>query len=299
MPQCVYDEKFAFEVRAEIHLHLLYNIHSKYYVSLCRSSFHLTPARTFGDVPVTAAASNVIAPLVTSEPTLASVGLCANNPVGMVQSFLEMLHVTCGLPWYLTIAATALCVRVLIFPIMVALQQNNARLKNNLPELEAVQKQLKEASKNHDQVATMQLTQELRMLYNEKNCSPLKSIVMPLLQMPIFITTFFAINGMVSAPVESFHTGGALWFIDLTTTDSYYLLPAIMSASLAVNIQMAMDQNMMANENAKIMRILMRLAPFISFPLTMHFNAAILCYWVTNNLLTILQVSSDSIFKIK
>ena len=50
--------------------------------------------------------------------------------------------------------------------------------------------------------------------------------------MPFMLSTFFAIRGMAKLPVESFQTGGALWFTDLTIADPFFLLPVLASASI-------------------------------------------------------------------
>jgi YidC/Oxa1 family membrane protein insertase len=50
-------------------------------------------------------------------------------------------------------------------------------------------------------------------------------------------STFISIRSMCKLPVESFHTGGILWFQDLTLTDPYYILPLISTATLFVMIK--------------------------------------------------------------
>ena len=49
--------------------------------------------------------------------------------------------------------------------------------------------------------------------------------------------TVLSVRAMSKLPVESFHTGGALWFQDLTITDPYYILPLISTATLYVMIK--------------------------------------------------------------
>lgn len=38
------------------------------------------------------------------EPTLQSLGLGGWSPIGIIQQLLDMVHVSCGLPWWATIA---------------------------------------------------------------------------------------------------------------------------------------------------------------------------------------------------
>jgi YidC/Oxa1 family membrane protein insertase len=50
------------------------------------------------------------------------------------------------------------------------------------------------------------------------------------------ISAFIAIRKMCNLPVESFTTGGALWFNDLTIADPTYILPIISTGSILLMI---------------------------------------------------------------
>lgn len=50
------------------------------------------------------------------------------------------------------------------------------------------------------------------------------------------LSTFLAIRGMARLPVESMTTGGALWFLDLTVPDPFFLLPIMATASIVAII---------------------------------------------------------------
>jgi YidC/Oxa1 family membrane protein insertase len=45
--------------------------------------------------------------------------------------------------------------------------------------------------------------------------------------MPFLASSFLAIRKLCKLPVESFFTGGASWFKDLTVADPYMALPVI------------------------------------------------------------------------
>lgn len=53
---------------------------------------------------------------------------------------------------------------------------------------------------------------------------------------PFVISAFIAIRKMCNLPVESFTTGGALWFNDLTIADPTYILPIISTGSILLMI---------------------------------------------------------------
>lgn len=50
----------------------------------------------------------------------------------------------------------------------------------------------------------------------------------------VFLTQFFAIKKMVVVDFPGLSTGGALWFLDLTACDPYYILPLISSVTLSL-----------------------------------------------------------------
>ena len=62
-------------------------------------------------------------------------------------------------------------------------------------------------------------------------------MLMPVMQVPIFISFFVALRRMAAVPVESMKTGGILWFTDLTVPDPYYVLPLLGCASFMAIIE--------------------------------------------------------------
>jgi YidC/Oxa1 family membrane protein insertase len=91
----------------------------------------------------------------------------------------------------------------------------------------------------------------------DKDISPFKNLLVPLaqvcvhcviynrrsykffFQMPIFISFFVGLRRMANAPVDSFHTGGMMWFTDLTVCDPYYILPVITSVTLWATVEVS------------------------------------------------------------
>ena len=59
------------------------------------------------------------------------------------------------------------------------------------------------------------------------NCFPLRSLMVPVIQLPWMFTAILGARHAVLLGDKSFETEGALWFTDLTTPDPYFALPAI------------------------------------------------------------------------
>lgn len=253
------------------------------------------PIETIADAATTITVDNApqigeIVAAAAAEPAFSTLGLGGYSPVGLLESSLEFLHIGCDLPWWLSIVIATTCARVCLFPIFVYVQRNSARLKNNAPKMKLIQEKIKEAKDKGDQMRIIEHTKALQIFFIEKNCNPLKNLIAPLAQGPVFISFFFGISNIIKAPVESLHTGGVLWFTDLTLADPNYLLPAIMASTMALIIETGMDKAQMNEANAKIMKITLRILPIITFPFTMSFATAMLCYWTCNNFISLFQV---------
>ena len=67
----------------------------------------------------------------------------------------------------------------------------------------------------------------------------LQSVLAPLVQLPLFVSFFFGLKAMANLPVESFKTGGYLWFQDLTVFDPYFILPVICSFSMLASVEVS------------------------------------------------------------
>jgi len=123
----------------------------------------------------------------------------------------------------------------------------------------------------------------------EKEINPLKGLIPPFIQAPIFISFFFGIRGMANLPLDSFKDGGILWFTDLTLPDPLYILPVVTSLTLLATIELGAEGGLRA-DNMQWARYLFRGLPFIIFPFMINFPSAILCYWCASNAFTLGQV---------
>lgn len=224
------------------------------------------------------------------DPTFESLGLGGWGPVGIIQNCLEYVHVEFGMPWWTTIMIGTVVIRILIFPLVIMAQRNAARMSNNLPQMQFLQMKLTESRQMGNPLEAARYAQELMLFMKEKQISPLRNMMVPLAQAPIFISMFIGLRGMASLPVESLKTGGLFWFADLTIPDPYYLMPLITSATLFLTIELGADTAKLQAANMGAMKYVLRAMPVIIFPFTVNFPGAVLCYWVSTNFISLLQV---------
>lgn len=85
------------------------------------------------------------------------------------------------------------------------------------------------------QVHKLQLA--TRQLFEDNKCGPLRGLMLPLIQMPLFISFFFALRGMAAAGLPDFTTGGIAWFTNLSVPDPTYVLPIVSAAATLAVLQ--------------------------------------------------------------
>lgn len=250
----------------------------------------LPPVPEVPVAPIVDAAAEVL------EPAFASLDLGGWTPIGILQNGLEFLHIDCGLPWWGTIIASTIVLRILMTPVVLIAQRNAANMNNAMPAIQKIQLKMTEARQMGNAAETAQYSQELMGAMRKYNINPLKNMAVPLCQAPIFMSYFFGIRQMVNAPVESLKEGGLLWFTDLTVVDPYMLLPLATCATLLVTIEVGADMSRINSPNAYLIKYVLRAMPVIMFPFIINFPNALVLYWTTSNAVSLLQVNQKHIF---
>lgn len=244
-----------------------------------------SPILSIGDLPL--------------EPAFRDLGLGGYWPIGIAQSSLEFLHVNLGIPWWATIVTGTICVRLLLAPVFVLSQRNTAKMTNCSPRMVQLQKEISNAKKSDDRLTFARKSQELQMYLKNQDVSPLKNAMLPFVQLPFFISFFIGLRRMANCPVESMVNGGIFWFTDLTMPDQFYILPIMTSVTMWMTIELGLHSANSGLKNAALMKYVMRAIPVVMLPFTIHFSSAILCYWLSTNTVSLIQVALLKVPRIK
>lgn len=176
--------------------------------------------------------------LLTQTEDFAALGLGGYTPPGLVQTALEFIHNTAHLPWWVSIVAATVALRLTLFPLAIRLQVNAAKLANINPLAQEMHKRMAAYKNIGNKVAEAQEAAKLLSLYRQHGVNPITSLlVMPLVQIPIFISFFLAIKRMANLPLVSMKTGGIYWFTDLTVPDPTYFLPLLACLTFLSNVE--------------------------------------------------------------
>lgn len=169
--------------------------------------------------------------------TFASLGLGGYSPIGLIQSSMELIYNTTGWPWWGTIIAATLCIRVCFLPVTFYLQKNSIKMHNVNPKV----KQMKENQQMYMLGGDVEMANhernKMNAVFKENGVRPVMALVPAVFQGIVMVSFFIAMRRMANAPVTSMMTGGALWFPDLTAADPSFILPIMSSAAFLISLE--------------------------------------------------------------
>ncbi|XP_041926673.1 mitochondrial inner membrane protein OXA1L isoform X1 [Alosa sapidissima] len=225
-----------------------------------------------------------------AEVRLAELGLGSYTPVGLVQNLLEYMHMDLGLPWWGAIVLGTVIARCAVFPVIVKGQREAAKLNNVMPDMTKLTNRMNEAKQSGNKFDFAKAYSDLMLFQKKNDINPLRGFLVPLVQMPVFVSFFIALRKMSYLPVPSLTTGGTLWFTDLTMSDPYYILPIAVTGTMFAILELGAESGV-DNPNLKAMKTVLRVMPFVILPLTINFPTAVFTYWMTSNLFSLGQVA--------
>ena len=156
------------------------------------------------------------------------------GPTAMLEWTLEHIHITAGLPWWAAIAATAVLVRAATFPLYLKSADQAARQSALTSVTKPITERMTVAQKANDQTGVMQAWSELRAVRKRAGMSYTAQFTPMLVQSVLGFCSFKLMRGMANLPVPGLKDGGFGWITDLTISDGYLLLPAIMAGAMHI-----------------------------------------------------------------
>jgi len=143
-----------------------------------------------------------------------------------------------------SILTTAIAIRLLTFPLVIAASHTSAKLTALREITEPIQKRLNESSRTQDQMALQLARQDLRKVYQNADINLWKSFL-PMLQIPVGFAFWRLLRNMADVPVPGMEVGGFWWFPDLVYPDPYFILPLatgfLQHMTLRVSLPLSVD----------------------------------------------------------
>jgi YidC/Oxa1 family membrane protein insertase len=173
--------------------------------------------------------------------------------------------------WGLAIIVLTVLIKLVFFPLSAASYKSMAKMRVVAPKLEKIKQQYGDDREK--------LNRAMMDLYKTEKINPLGGCLPVLIQIPVFISLYWAILSSVELRNAPFIG----WISDLSAADPYYVLPAIMGISMF--IQGRLNPTPPDPIQAKLMQIMPVLFSVVFF----FFPAGLVLYSVVNNVLSIWQ----------
>ncbi len=173
--------------------------------------------------------------------------------------------------WGLAIIILTILIKLAFFPLSAASYRSMAKMRVVAPKLAKIKEQY---SNDRER-----LNRAMMDLYKTEKINPLGGCLPVLIQIPVFISLYWAILSSVEMRYAPFYG----WITDLSKADPYYILPIIMGISMV--IQSKLNPTPPDPLQAKLMQIMPVAFSIVFF----WFPAGLVLYSVVNNVLSIAQ----------
>jgi len=168
-------------------------------------------------------------------------------------------------------------IRVVLFPLMHTSTVSMRKMQKVQPKVKEIQAKYKK--KKTDPQARAKMNQEMMELYKQEGVNPMGGCLPLLVQLPIL----WALYKLFLHAIELRHEPFFLWIQDLSAKDPYYITPILMTAT------MWLQQRLAPTAGDPQQQRIMRMMPFVFGIMFLQFPSGLVLYWLTNNVLTIIQ----------
>ncbi|ELD1800349.1 membrane protein insertase YidC [Vibrio fluvialis] len=174
--------------------------------------------------------------------------------------------------WGVAIICLTFIVRGAMYPLTKAQYTSMAKMRMLQPKLQAMRERIGDDRQR--------MSQEMMELYKKEKVNPLGGCLPIFLQMPIFISLYWALM----ESVELRHSPFFGWIHDLSAQDPYYILPLLMGASMFF-IQKMSPTTVTDPMQQKIMTFMPVMFTFFF----LFFPSGLVLYWLVSNIVTLIQ----------
>lgn len=180
----------------------------------------------------------------------------------------------------------SILIRLIAFPVTKKTALQSELIKKAQPEMDRIQKKYKD---KQDQESMMKQSQEMMKVYKKYNISPMSGCLFSMLQLPLFIAFFEAVQrtpaifedkflGLQLGTTPSVGIGNATFY-------SYAILMILIAITTFYSFKMNSTGNM-KDPSMKMMPVMMSIMIIIT---AFFMPSGLGIYWVTSNAFTIIQ----------
>lgn len=182
-----------------------------------------------------------------------------------------------------SIVLMTVVIRLVLFPLTHKSQVSMQRIQKLNPRMEAIRAKyrpkLKDGKGRPRMDQQRKMNEEIQALFREEGVNPASGCLPILFQMPVF----FGFFRLLSEAVELWDASWLGWIGNLALPDPIYVLPLIMGAS------QFLQQRMLPPPANKTQKLIINTMPIWFTIFSFSFPSGLVLYWLTNNLLGIVQ----------
>ncbi|KAJ0409272.1 hypothetical protein P43SY_006769 [Pythium insidiosum] len=225
--------------------------------------------------------------------------------VQAVQGMLEHVHVTTGLPWWATLAATGVLFRAAVFPFYIYQIKATQRLvqakadfvkvisayrfaRTFIPKgnMEEHVKAMMLGKKGYELVLKKYDTRPVQtvlgavihLVLKKYDTRPVQTVLGAVIHVPLFILVAYSARDMIrSGNFAGLETGGLWMWTNLKEPDGTCVLPFIASSSVFLNLELARRTRSVFWSN---MLQYFQFAPILAFPMITTLPQGVFFYWI-------------------
>lgn len=190
-------------------------------------------------------------------------------------------HVVHNYGW--AIVLMTLLIKVITLPFTHKSYVSMRKMQELNPKMQAIRDRYKGKMRDKQGRPNLEsqrkMNEEIMGLYKAEGVNPAGGCLPLVIQLPIL----WAFYSMLRAAVDLQNAPWLLWIRDLSSLDPYYVLPIVMTVTQFI------QQRMTPMAGDPMQRRLFQLMPIFMFFFFFKFPSGLVLYWLTNNVLTIIQ----------
>lgn len=186
----------------------------------------------------------------------------------------------------LAVILVSIAIRLIAFPVTRKTALQSELMKKAQPEIERIQKKYKD---KQDQESMMKQNQELLAVYQKYNINPMSGCLFSMLQLPLFIAFFEAIQ-RTPAIFEDVFLGlqlGTTPAVGITSATFY--MYAILVILIGATTYLSFKMNSTGNMQDPSMKMMPYMMTGMIIFTSLFMPSALGIYWITTNVFTIIQ----------
>jgi YidC/Oxa1 family membrane protein insertase len=172
-----------------------------------------------------------------------------------------------------SIILLTLIIKIITYPLTLKSMTSMKKMKDLQPKMLEIREKFKGDSQK--------MNAAMMELYRKHGVNPMGGCLPMLIQIPIF----FALYKALLVSIELKGAPFIFWIADLSEKDPYYVTPILMG------ISMFFQQRLTPQAGDPMQQKIFMFMPIIFTFMFLNFPSGLVIYWLTNNILTILQQS--------